>query len=134
MKPGEARHYELPSRLDTLGALRAEVRALALEHGFSLQAADDFELCIHEAVSNAMVHGHGLDATRLVHVAVEAERQALRATVSDSGPGFDVVATLKDLSSAGEEPRGRGLRIISTLSDSPQWVDQGRRLIFTKQP
>lgn len=134
MKPGEARHYELPSRLDTLGALRAEVRALALEHGFSQQSADDFEMCVHEAVSNAMVHGHGLDASRLVEVRIEAHQSGLRVTVSDSGPGFDVAATLRGLDTAGEEPRGRGLRIISSLSDSRQWLDDGRRLVFSKLP
>jgi len=134
MRPGEARQFELPSRLDTLGALRCEVRALALEHGFSPQAADDFELCIHEAVSNAMVHGHGLDADRLVRVVIEPDDRALRATVTDTGPGFDVVSTLADLESAGEEPRGRGLRIIATLSADRQWCDSGRQLTFTKQP
>lgn len=127
------RSFTLASRLDALGSVRADARAVALEHGFDAQAAEDFALCVHEAVSNAIVHGNREDPSLLVEVRIEPEGAALRATVSNSGPGFDPAATLAPARDH-EQPRGRGMRIIRSLTDEYAWLDGGRKLTFLKRP
>ncbi|HAZ62260.1 MAG TPA: ATP-binding protein [Armatimonadetes bacterium] len=134
MRAGEHRRYEIPSRLLELAPLRASVRTLASEHGFGRQALDDLELCVHEAVSNAMVHGHGLDPVLKVVVIFEAVGEGLRVTVRDQGPGFDPATVARPAAPPGEEARGRGLQIISRLCTSQEWLDGGRTLVFVKAP
>ena len=42
-----------------------------------------------EALANAIAYGNRLDARRLVHVRVEAGRDAVHIHVTDTGDGFD---------------------------------------------
>jgi serine/threonine-protein kinase RsbW len=134
MKPGEPRRFVVPSRLDELAALRGEVRALALEHGFSAAAADDFQLCVHEAASNAILHGNRLDENEVVQVTITAEGPALRATVRNGGPGFDPRAAQESLGVGAERPRGRGMLLIAGLTEGMAWSDGGREVTFVKRP
>ncbi|NWG75249.1 MAG: ATP-binding protein [Rubrivivax sp.] len=121
----------LPSRLDRLGALRQEVYAFAEAHGLAPLAAEDLGLCVHEAASNAMVHGNGDDETQLVEVVLIAEVEGIRVTVTNGGPGFDHESLPGGLV-PGDRPRGRGLRIIHRLAQDVTWSDQGRSLSFLK--
>lgn len=131
MNAGQRWEWCIASRLDALSALRAEVRGVALACGFGESAADDLALCVHEAASNAIVHGNLGDESRDARVTILAHDDALEVSVRNDGPGFDA-ASLSD-SDVGEEPRGRGMRIISTLTDSFAWRDGGRELVFVKR-
>jgi stage II sporulation protein AB (anti-sigma F factor) len=134
MSLGAARSFAIPSRLDALSGLRAQVQALAQEHGFPPQAEEDLALCVHEAVSNAIVHGHATDQAAAVQVRIEPVGPALRVIVRDCGPGFDVEQALRSLDDPTEEPRGRGLRIIRSLADEVDWHDGGREVVLLKLP
>ncbi|MBI2300584.1 MAG: ATP-binding protein [Armatimonadetes bacterium] len=130
---GEPLRLAIASRLDALGGVRAQAKALALDHGFDPQAAEDFALCVHEAVSNAIVHGNREDEQQAVEVCIEPDDGGLRATVRNGGPGFDVAAAMAGGTEVGDRPRGRGMQIIRTLSDESEWTDRGRRLSFLKR-
>lgn len=132
--PGEPVRLSVASRLDALGGVRAQAKALALNHGFDPQAAEDFALCVHEAVSNAIVHGNREDAGQAVDVCIAPADGGLRVTVRNGGPGFDVAAAMAGVTEVGDRPRGRGMQIIRTLSDESEWTDLGRRLSFLKRP
>ncbi len=133
MKPGSRQTFRVPSRLDALGSVRAQVLELALAGGLSPEAAEDLVLCVHEAASNAIVHGHREDESLLVEIAVEAVPGGLQVEVSNQGPGFDVAATLDSLAAADDQPRGRGLRIIETLADEHRWSNHGRQVTLLKR-
>jgi len=124
----------IPSRLTELPHLRACVRHLAAELGFEPHEVHDIALCVHEAVSNAMVHGHGLEATQEVEVNLEATPQSLSITVRDQGSGFDGPAMLKDLSQRppGESNRGRGLLLMARLMDEVHFSEGGRVITLVK--
>jgi serine/threonine-protein kinase RsbW len=126
----EPRRFTLTNGLEALAALRAEVRALALAHGLAPAAAEDFELCLHEAASNAIVHGNRGEPGAPVEIAIEPEGAGLRATVRNGGPGFDFAAMVAGLQTAGERPRGRGFLVIASLVDDFEWRDEGRELTF----
>jgi serine/threonine-protein kinase RsbW len=131
---GAAVTLRLPSRLDTLGPLRTDMRKLACRHGFPSAAADDFALCVHEAVSNAIVHGNRQAPETEVAVTITSVGQALRVVVCNGGPGFDPAGALDDQQTAEDRPRGRGMQIIRSLAREFRWRDQGRELTFVVGP
>lgn len=132
----------LPLARDLLAAICSR---RAIEAG----RRDDIELAIHEAISNALVHGNlqvesmkgltmsALDrfseeisrrisdpafANRRLEVVCELEETCLVIEISDQGSGFVVVETGR----CG--PCGRGLELISGIAQSCQLLDGGRRI------
>jgi anti-sigma regulatory factor (Ser/Thr protein kinase) len=89
--------------------------------------ATDFELCIGEALANAVEHGGG--AT----MAITCERDGGRVVVeiADCGPGFEWRGgpRLPDASGCG----GYGLYIMHQLLDELEVLDGGRRLRLVKR-
>ena len=65
-------------------------------------AAHDVELLAAEAISNAIIHGHGV-----VTVAAEVNATVLRVEVRDEGPGLTI---------AGRVDHGRGHKLIAELA------------------
>lgn len=131
----ERRTWQVPSRLTALGPIRAEMLALARDHGFDEPGADDFALLVHEALSNAIVHGNGDGADRPVLLRVDTDGDALHVTVRDEGDGFDVAAVLRPalIDADNGQPRGRGTRIIRSLADEYAWRDGGREVWLMKR-
>ncbi|MFD1625926.1 ATP-binding protein [Azospirillum griseum] len=123
--------------------------ALAARHPLPPERRDDLELALHEAISNALVHGNlevagmkELSATELerfsrdlvrqmanpvlaqrrLEVAVTLEPSALAVEVADEGGGFQPNRTECHGAS------GRGLDLIATVADSVELKDGGRRI------
>ena len=102
------------SRIELPGALEAAAqarRALELHLGGVVGDAHLRDLCLmaSEAVSNAIVHGHGRTGV-VMHLA--ASHSCLRVEVCDGGSGFDFAR-------AAQPPRvgtGLGLRILDATS------------------
>ena len=116
------------------------------------------DLCIAEAVGNAIIHGnlgiggeeressegflsfldainHRLEnsnlANRQVRVTVTPSLTGhLEITISDEGAGFDLSAQL-DGNAATEAKHGRGIALITKLAHSVRSQDEGRTLIIT---
>lgn len=132
MKPGGRRTFRIPSRLDALAPIRAQILQLARDHGFSPDSAEDLVLCVHEAASNAIVHGNRQNEQLTVEITIEEDSHGLRITVLDQGDGFDVEEMVRQAVSTGDEPRGRGVGIIRSLTDEQCWDEEGRRVSFVK--
>ncbi|MCW2245477.1 anti-sigma regulatory factor (Ser/Thr protein kinase) [Azospirillum fermentarium] len=112
---------------------------------------DDVELALHEAISNAVVHGNlqvagmkGLNvdaldrfshdlaermadpafAGRRVEVSCWLAPDTLTVDVTDEGSGFDPAPR----NDAGPDASGRGLDLITLLAQSVELLDHGRRI------
>lgn len=123
--------------------------ALAARHPLADERRDDLELALHEAISNALVHGNlqidGMKelsagelerfsrdlverladpalAHRRVEVAVLLEAGAIVVEVADEGDGF--VRCPQVVNGAS----GRGLDLIATIAESVELRDGGRRI------
>ncbi|CAO3416777.1 ATP-binding protein [Azospirillum doebereinerae] len=123
--------------------------ALAERHPLPDDRRDDLELALHEAISNALVHGNlqvnGMKelsavelerfshelvdrladpalAHRRVEVAVLLEAGTAVIDVADEGAGF--TPTPQD----GRGASGRGLDLIATIAESVELCDGGRRI------
>lgn len=75
------------------------------------ETAYSVEVMASEAISNALIHGHGAPT-----VTVVADGKCLRVEVHDEGPGFVV---------AGRTDHGRGLAIVDALADRWAMVRDG---------
>lgn len=116
-------------------------------------------LALHEAFSNAIVHGN-LEVSselkehddnsfaealaqraadpnysrRTVEIVIDCEAERCRWIITNEGPGFDVDAVMKKKASDDPEvvlASGRGMLIMSSFLDGMAYEMGGRRLVLT---
>lgn len=125
------------------------VAAIACRRTVSEELGQDMELALHEAVSNALVHGNlGVASMRDLSIAAldsysqcicdslanpELARRRLEVTAAFDGEG--VVIDVIDEGAGYEAPKqgahgacGRGLDLISGIADHCEVCDGGRRI------
>ena len=120
-------HLELPSAIAELEHLRKRASAFL----GNAQEKDFFLTCLHELVSNAMEHGHGLNREKTVSVELCRADSFYRGTVKDRGEGFDWREQLgKPLEFAGASVRGRGIALVRKCSDRLLYNMKGNEVSF----
>lgn len=103
---GNVLAVNVPAVPASIGPVRRAVSAFAAVYDTAPHLRADIALAVSEAVTNAILHGHGGgDAQALIHVVVDYEEDALEVVVADSGIGLDA-----DVRSAG---LGLGLGLIA---------------------
>ena len=109
--------------------VRQRVRALAVEHGFSLVDQTKIVTAASELARNTVVHGGG--GIVEIDVLVEGRRRGIRLTFRDHGPGIpDLAAALRDGFTTGNG-LGLGLGGAKRLSSEfhvESWPGQGTRV------
>ena len=86
--------------------------------GFDGDQSLNISLAVREAATNAVVHGNGGDATKLVHVRFGIEDGVLTICVEDQGGGFEVeeVADPRDPLNVARTS-GRGIFLMRSFMD-----------------
>ena len=109
----------IPSSLDELPHVDAEVERIAREMGFEESACADLGICVTEAAGNAINHAHHQQPDLFVEIQFEQLPGSLRVVVRDHGAGFDI-EKIPDptLPENLLKPSGRGLHVIRSLMDS----------------
>jgi len=93
------------------------------------------ELALREALSNAVVHGNGLDAHKLVHVRCRCKvGRGISVIVSDQGQGFDPrtvpdSVTVENL----EADHGRGIHLMKLAMDEVSFEQRGAEVHMCKR-
>lgn len=104
------------------------IESLRDEFEFRDDAFGNVMVATTEAVNNSIIHGNESDGGKNVTVACEtAGTYRLRVTVSDAGKGFDH-SSLADPTAPEnlENPGGRGVFLMTHLSDEIYFRDEGR--------
>lgn len=128
----------IPSRLEMLDVVDRVATAIAEYMEFPEEEANSVANSVIEAGTNAIQHGHFLEADLPVDFRFRIESGWLQVAVHDLGPGFDVEAVLgSDPTSPGSllAPRGRGIFIMKSLMDEVDFQitpGQGCTAILTK--
>jgi len=105
---------ELASDFSELGPLCEKVSGLLGD----CKKADLFLICLHELVSNALVHGNRMGREKKIMVELLFTERFVQASVEDEGEGFDWRAhRKKPLELVGLSERGRGIALIKACSD-----------------
>jgi serine/threonine-protein kinase RsbW len=94
------------------------------------------ELALQEALSNAVVHGNGMDAHKLVQVRCQCELgKGVSIVVTDQGQGFDPKAVPDPLAVERlEEERGRGIHLMKLAMDEVLFERGGIEVHMWKGP
>jgi len=106
------------SRLENLERMYADFSRICREHGISVDDEGRLLVAVSEAMTNAIIHAHGGDTSKLIRIAVDVYDKRIEIRIADEGDGpawdkamnFDPVGTPEDES-------GRGFGLIQRLSD-----------------
>jgi anti-sigma regulatory factor (Ser/Thr protein kinase) len=155
----EQTHLRMPSKPHWIEATVEWLRQKAILSGACHEArAGKLLVALHEALSNAIVHGNlGLSsalkeqgddafaralaervadvrlASRVVDVIIDCNATFCRWFVTDEGAGFDVKAVLRRHECDDPEvllASGRGILIMKSFLDEVRWELGGRRLVL----
>ncbi len=79
-----------------------------------------------EAVNNAITHGNKANPQKMVDVEITFDKNEMKITVTDEGPGFNP-ASIPDptLPENIEELSGRGVFLMKKLADSISFNEKG---------
>jgi serine/threonine-protein kinase RsbW len=117
-EPLRTENLIIPSRVDELELVDITTERIGAEMGFDDGARADLGICVTEAVNNAIAHAHHYDESLVVEVVFACYPDALKVSIRDHGPGFDV-----DLLPDPTQPEnllkdhGRGVMLIRALMD-----------------
>ncbi len=124
---------DVPSDLQYVGPA-VELLADQLPEGFlsPRRVRFNFRTALAEALANAIAYGNRLERSRLVHVRVRVDRDAVHIDVTDDGDGFDP-ARVPDPTQADrlEKEDGRGLFVLTRLVDRVVFNAKGNSVCLT---
>jgi len=114
--------YELttPSHTENLEAIRSFLATIAQKAGFDETAVMAIEIAVEEACVNAIKYAHANDATKPLHLRIEADHQKLSVVVKDQGQGFDPKQLEKQDAKvllSKLQAGGRGILMMNMLMD-----------------
>jgi len=125
------RDISFNSTIENIGIAEKLVDEIAEKYSISPDVYGNIMLSVVEAVSNAISHGNKNDANKLVQLSSDFKNDMLEFCISDQGEGFNY-GELPDPTSPQhiEEPYGRGIFLISMLSDELSYYDNGSKVII----
>ncbi len=92
-------------------------------HGNRRELAYHLNLCLTEALTNAICHGNASDPEKDVHITISASDDDLIIKIYDQGPGFDIKAR-GNMKAHPCDEGGRGINIILKLMDNVRYVQE----------
>ena len=121
----------------TIEAVDGFVGDVAASAGFDADSTQDVQIAVHEAVTNAIVHGNGLDESRRVRLQVAVSPAGLEVRVQDQGRGFDPDDVPDPLAPENLcRSCGRGILFMRSLTDEVRFhhaADGGMQVILLKR-
>ncbi|HET7292645.1 MAG TPA: ATP-binding protein [Vicinamibacteria bacterium] len=129
----DGKRIEMRSERRVIPATVERVLAAVRPVGLPSDRLSDLAVAVSEALSNAAIHGNGLDPEKTVVITVHAvpgDRAVIE--VQDHGHGFDV-ARLSDPTDPAQvlAPSGRGVFLMRRLVDRLEYEDGGSRVRLT---
>ncbi len=122
----------LPQDAETVAVVRSVALAALVQMGVTSECIDDIRLALSEACTNVIEHA---GATEDYEVRLDLDSERCAISVLDAGQGVDV----SGLSSAmpdPESPRGRGIALMTALTDNVEFSAQpgvGTMVCFLKR-
>lgn len=126
----------MPSEINAISPLVD--RLMRLVEGSLCVAGNEsaVELALREALSNAIVHGNGMDPHKLVQIRCRCELgNGVSIIVTDHGQGFDPNAVPDPLSAERlEAEHGRGILLMKSAMDEVLFERGGTEVHMRKGP
>ena len=91
------------------------------------------ELCLDEAITNAVLHGNKSDFSKMVKVSLFRGEDHWGVVVQDQGDGFNIEDIVQNSpSDALWQESGRGLPLMEVYMDEVVFYDGGRTLYLRR--
>lgn len=119
------RHYRAAYTSDNrnVALARQGIADFAAECGFSHEEISDIRLAVGEALSNAVEHGRGRAARKIV-VDCKCDGRRLAIEIRDKGSGFPE-PTDRSIVEPDDRGRGFGIFLMRRLMDEVSFADNG---------
>jgi len=128
-----SREFVTTGSIATLAPARDAIMDFVREHCAGEQQEIDILLALQEALANAIVHGCGNDAAKLVHCTVDITPAAIEFTIRDPGPGFDSTSVTESTDEGTNlTQHGRGIHLMRGLMDEVSYGRRGTELHMKK--
>jgi serine/threonine-protein kinase RsbW len=130
----------IESRVENAALVGVSVNRICLEAGFSEQSAFEVELCVVEAVNNAIEHAYRQRPGNEVEIQLKLTAQALNLKVADTGQALPAgMLSAEKLLPSHHEPGagrrlsdgGRGLFIIRSMMDQVGYETVGGKNVLS---
>ncbi len=108
-----------PSKVEFLNLVHTVTDEMARMAGFDGDESLNISLAVREAATNALIHGNGRDASKLVQVAFGVQKGSIEVEIQDQGSGFnpDDVVDPRDPTNVARTS-GRGIFLMRSFMDS----------------
>ncbi|MGB8260462.1 MAG: ATP-binding protein, partial [Terracidiphilus sp.] len=113
--PAASRRLVLASRLEELARVFPWVEALACAHALPPETCFAINLCLEEALSNAIRHGYAGDAGQTLTVEFALNSGQVVFVVEDAAPPFDPLTRAEPAAAPTLDeliPGGQGIHLI----------------------
>ena len=101
--------------------------------GFPAKDLFGTRLALHEAVVNALKHGHGSDITQAVSIRYSLTPERIVLEVEDQGPGFNPSAVPNPTAAENlEKPNGRGILLMRSFMSLVRYSERGNRVTLCR--
>ncbi len=92
------------------------------------------ELCLDEAITNAMIHGNRMDPEKKVQITVCGDEERWGVIVEDEGDGFGQEQVPDpDAPDFALSESGRGILLMDAYVDQLQYSEKGNRLLMQRK-
>ncbi len=126
---------KIPSETKYIADVDEFIESRLKDAGLNNSIVADLAISVTEIVNNAIVHGNGGDAGKIVQVQLNMTADKVEIRVKDQGRGFDPDKIPDPLAEANLlNVVGRGLFIVRSLMDSVEFnfSDNGTEIVLIK--
>jgi serine/threonine-protein kinase RsbW len=122
----------IPSLIENIKIIESFIDNAREKFSINEDIYGNIMISVTECVTNAIVHGNSLDASKKVDLELHLDDNQVKFVIKDEGIGFDY-EHLEDPTSPEnlEKSGGRGIFIMKHLSDEVKFEDLGRKTILT---
>ncbi|WP_226389747.1 ATP-binding protein [Penaeicola halotolerans] len=122
----------IPSILDNIKIIESFIDNAKEKYQINDDIYGNIMISVTECVSNSIIHGNKMDASKSVDLAIEFYDEQIRVIIEDEGIGFDY-ENLQDPTAPEnlEKIGGRGVFIIKHLCDEVLFENKGNKVSLT---
>lgn len=125
-------HFSLPSDLDSLMQVDAIIEQLNSEFQINDDINGRLMMALHEAITNAIIHGNKLDPKKTVEINAHSDNGILNIKVTDQGKGFNPDALPDPLDESNLlKSGGRGVFLIRQFADIVTFNETGTEITIS---
>lgn len=123
---------EMPSNVDLVAPAVVRISDFMYEQGWIREDQQGrLELCLDEALRNAVIHGNNREFSRKVHIRLFSDGERWSVWVRDQGGGFSADCLQNgDLEESLWKEGGRGIRLIEHYMEEVTYYEGGRCLVI----